>query len=63
MAVLKIGDRVKRARAEMVAELVKGGATETAAKEAVSKIGDGQILAWLLTHGPDILALLVKLLA
>lgn len=57
-----IGDRIKRARSEMVKGLVAKGATKKDAEEAVGKIGDGQILAWLLLHGPKFLEVILKLL-
>jgi hypothetical protein len=59
---MKLRDRIKKARAEMVAELVKQGSEASAAEEAVGKIGDGQILAWLLLHGPDIVKLIKMLI-
>lgn len=58
---MRLRDRIKKARAEMVAELVKNGSDQAAAEEAVGAIGDGKILAWLMLYGPDI-AKLIKML-
>lgn len=58
---MKIRDKVKKARADMVAELVKQGVTAEAAEQAVGEIGDGKILAWLMLHGPDIVKLIKML--
>ena len=53
---------LKRRREELAAALVKKGFSPADAQAAVGGIGDGQLLAWLLQHGPDILALVLKLL-
>ncbi len=58
---MKVRDRIKAARAEMVAALVKNGTDQATAEHAVGEIGDGKILAWLMLHGPDIAKWIMKL--
>ena len=53
--------RVERRRA--VRELAAEGVPPAEAERLVGKVGDGTFLKWLIEHGPDILALVAKILA
>jgi hypothetical protein len=50
-------------RAKVKAGLVEQGMTQEEADNVVGKIGDGTLLQWIITHGPDIAAFIASIIA
>lgn len=50
------GERLGLFRRRAVAAMVKKGVDRAKAIEAVGQFGDGHILQWIITHGPEIMA-------
>lgn len=59
---LRIVKRIAEFRAGVKAELEKRG-VDPADVEIVGQLGDGKILEWLVTHGPDIIKFVEMLIA
>lgn len=54
---------LRRFRERLANELVKRGVPADEADQTVAAIGDGSLLKWLIEHGDDIIALVMRLLA
>ena len=53
----------RRFRQRLVDGLVAKGVPQADAIEAVGQLGDGSLLKWLIEHGDDIIALVMRLLS
>lgn len=50
-------------RAKVKAGLAEQGMTAEEADNVVGKIGDGTLLQWIITHGPDIAKFIAEIIA
>ncbi len=50
-------------REKAIAGLIEQGYDEADARHMVGKIGDGTILNWIITHGPEIMAFIQMIIA
>lgn len=63
MGRFHLGGMMDRFRQRVAAGLVEKGMTQEEADGVVGKIGDGAILQWIITHGPDIVKFIEMIMA
>jgi hypothetical protein len=56
-------ERLGLFRRRAVAKMVEEGVERAKAIEAVGEFGDGKILDWIITHGPEIIAFVKMIMA
>lgn len=56
-------ERLGLFRRRAVAGLIKKGVDRAKALEAVGEFGDGKLIDWIITHGPEIVAFIKMIMA
>lgn len=63
MGRFHLGGMLGGFRSKIAAGLVAQGMTQEEADNVVGKIGDGTLLQWIITHGPDIAKFIAEIIA
>lgn len=63
LAAGRLKERLGLFRRRAVAEMVRQGVDRSVAIASVGEFGDGKILDWIITHGPEIIAFVKMIMA